>query len=237
MELEFLRLEVARKRQEIHGSKRESLTGKASTAEEEQSSSEEEDEGSSDYVDDLPVKAAAPRGPRMSVSAEVFGKFNKQEHYVPPVHKKTPEQEQSLRERMEQNFMFNTLNPKDKKAIIDAVLLVKKNAGEVVIKEGDDGDNFYLVEDGVLKCSKFLKPTDDKMTFLRDYQQGESFGELALLYNAPRAATIVCQSANCELWSLDRNTFNHIIKRAVQIKREKYDDFLEKVPILKMMQK
>ncbi len=67
--------------------------------------------------------------------------------------------------------------------------------------------------------------------------QGESFGELALLYNAPRAATIVCKSANCELWSLDRNTFNHIIKRAVQIKREKYDAFLEKVAILKMMDK
>ena len=40
-------------------------------------------------IDDLPIKAAAPRGPRMSVSAEVFGKFNKQEDYVPPVHKKT----------------------------------------------------------------------------------------------------------------------------------------------------
>jgi hypothetical protein len=36
---------------------------------------------------------------------------------------------------------------------------------------------------------------------------------------------------------LDRNTFNHIIKRAVQIKREKYDAFLEKVAILKMMDK
>ena len=133
--------------------------------------------------------------------------------------------------------MFNTLNPKDKKAIINAVLLVKKNAGDVIIKEGDDGDNFYLVEDGVLSCSKFLNPTDDKETFLREYMQGESFGELALLYNAPRAATIVCKSANCELWSLDRNTFNHIIKRAVQIKREKYDAFLEKVAILKMMDK
>ena len=96
MELEFLRLEVARKKQEMYGSNRVSIAGRASTAEEEEQSSSE-GEGSSDYVDDLPVKAAAPRGPRMSVSAEVFGKFNKQEHYVPPVHKKTPEQEQSLR--------------------------------------------------------------------------------------------------------------------------------------------
>lgn len=58
-----------------------------------------------------------------------------------------------------------------------------------------------------------------------------------MLYNAPRAATITCKSETCELWSLDRSTFNNIIKRAVQKKREKYDEFLEKVEILKCMEK
>lgn len=72
---------------------------------------------------------------------------------------------------------------------------------------------------------------------MKEYQPGESFGELALLYNAPRAATIICKSEICELWSLDRNTFSYIIKSAVQKKREKYDDFLEKVEILKCMEK
>jgi hypothetical protein len=86
MELEFLRAEVAKKRMEIYGTS-SSPAGRASTAGDDHSS---EDDGSSDYVDDLPVKAAASRGPRMSVSAEVFGKFNKQQEYVPPVHKKTP---------------------------------------------------------------------------------------------------------------------------------------------------
>lgn len=214
MELEFLRAEVAKKRMEIYGTKSVSPAGRASTAGDDPQSSDD-DSGEDEVLDDLPVKAAAARGPRMSVSAEVFGKFNKQQEYVPPVHKKTPEQERSLRERMEQNFMFNTLNPKDKKAILDAVTLVTKNAGDVIIKQGDDGDNFYLVENGLLKCSKFLNPTDQQETFLRDYKQGESFGELSLLYNAPRAATIVCSSPSCSLWSLDRNTFNHIIKRAV----------------------
>ena len=60
-----------------------------------------------------------------------------------------------------------------------------------------------------------MKPIDKEETFLKEYQQGESFGELALLYNAPRAATIICKSENCELWSLDRNTFTYIIKSAV----------------------
>lgn len=72
---------------------------------------------------------------------------------------------------------------------------------------------------------------------MKEYAPGESFGELALLYNAPRAATITCKSAKAELWSLDRNTFNHILKTAVQKKREKYDDFMEKVDILKNLER
>jgi cAMP-dependent protein kinase regulator len=151
----------------------------------------------------------------MSVSAEVFGKFNKQEDYIPPVHDKSEEQIKAIKQKMENNFMFSTLNPKDKKKILDAVLPMTKKAGDVIIKQGDDGDNFYLVEQGTLTCTKLINPDDKEETFLKEYVPGESFGELALLYNAPRAATIVCKSATCELWSLDRNTFNHIIKTAV----------------------
>jgi cAMP-dependent protein kinase regulator len=87
-----------------------------------------------------------------------------------------------------------------------------------------------------LNCTKKFDLANDTETFLKEYQPGESFGELALLYNAPRAATIVCKS-DAQLWSLERGAFNAIIKTAVQKKREKYDDFLENVEILKCMEK
>jgi len=54
------------------------------------------------------------------------------------------------------------------------------------------------------------------------------------LYNAPRAATVkVVEPAT--LFSLDRETFNHIVKDAAVKKREKYDEFLSKVELLTTM--
>lgn len=50
----------------------------------------------------------------MSVSAEVFGKFNVEQKYVPPVHKKSEDQKNAIRDKMSKNFMFSCLNPKDK---------------------------------------------------------------------------------------------------------------------------
>jgi cAMP-dependent protein kinase regulator len=69
---------------------------------------------------------------------------------------------------------------------------------------------------------------------LKTYQPGEAFGELALLYNAPRAATIVAKTDSV-CWELDRATFNHIVKDAAQKKRDKYEDFLSSVEILQSM--
>lgn len=152
------------------------------------------------------------------------------------MYEKSEDQKVAIKQRMASNFMFASLNPKDKLAVLNAIQGVNMKTGDIVIKEGDDGDNFYLVESGELTCSKRLQKTDAADTYLKTYVPGESFGELALLYNAPRAATIVCKS-DSYLWSLERMTFNSIIKTAVQKKREKYDEFLEKVEILKMMDK
>ena len=69
-----------------------------------------------------------------------------------------------------------------------------------------------MVETGVLSCSK-LFPGKSEPTFLKKFNPGDAFGELALLYNAPRAATII-SDADSHLWSLDRGTFNAIVKGA-----------------------
>ena len=68
-------------------------------------------------------------------------------------------------------------------------------------------------------------------TFLKTYSQGELFGELALLYNAPRAATITAKTA-ATLYKLDWSTFNAYVKDQAQKKRETYEAALKQVKIL-----
>ena len=83
----------------------------------------------------------------------------------------------------------------------------------------------YVLESGALDCTKVFAGNTEP-TFLKEYKPGEGFGELALLYNAPRAATITSKS-DYVCWKLDRDKFNNIVKDAAAKKREKYDNFLQ----------
>ncbi len=178
---------------------------------------------------------------RTSVSTEVYGQFNPKASFKPPKYDKTPELRAKIQKRLEEAFMFSSLNKEEFEIVIDAMQSVKVEKGKDIIKEGDDGDNLYVVESGVLECFKLFvtfyvkfQKGNTEPTMLKTYSPGESFGELALLYNAPRAATITAKD-NVELWCLDRNTFNHIVKDAAAKKREIYDEFLSKVKILQNM--
>lgn len=86
------------------------------------------------------------------------------------------------------------------------MLKKEKKEGEKIINQGEEGDEMYLIQEGKLSCSKFLEDPNSE-THLRNYVDGESFGELALLYNLPRAANIRA-TTNCTLWSINRKIFN-----------------------------
>lgn len=124
--------------------------------------------------------------------------------------------------------MFMGLDDKELQIVIDAMDEKNVNAGDIVINEGEPGDDLYVVEQGKLACSKVINGAEQH---LKNYEAGDVFGELALLYNAPRAATIKSVEGS-QLWVLDRSTFNHIVKDASQKKRAKYEQFLATVPIL-----
>ena len=104
---------------------------------------------------------------------------------------------------------------------------------ENVITQDETGDCLYIVEKGNLDCKKHFTE-DDEVKYLKTYISDESFGELALLYNSLRAATIKTKT-NCVLWVLDRETFNNILKDYAQKKREKYKNFLNYVYIFSII--
>ena len=178
---------------------------------------------------------------RSSVCAEVYGFFNKKENFIPKLVPKSPKEIERITNKINQNILFSSIkerdfllqykNEKDLNNVINAMeeKIVKKD--EVVIRQGENGDVLYLLETGKLDCFKKFGQ-EEKDTFLKNYFPGEAFGELALLYNAPRAATIIA-SEDSKMWSLDRETFNHIVKDASMKRREMYEKFLKSVEILK----
>ena len=80
--------------------------------------------------------------------------------------------------------------------ILDAMEERHVNNNEVVIQQGDDGDNFYIIESGTYDI--LIGEPGNKVG---QYNDSGFFGELALMYNMPRAATIKAVS-NGTLWSL-----------------------------------
>lgn len=94
----------------------------------------------------------------------------------------------------------------------------------MIITQGEYGDTVYYIESGKLEC--YIKKDNEEPKCVKKYQEGDTFGELALLYNTVRAASIIA-STDCVLWELDRETFNNIVRDAAFKKRQKYVKFLQ----------
>ena len=232
-ELESLRLQV-KKYREMEESKEED---QETPKEDIQSESDDEDDVDPE-IDNIvskrisnPIMKKMSCIPRSGVSAEVYGVFHKKENFVAKVVSKTQEQIQRIKTSVIHSFLFGNLDPKDLEVVINAMEEKVFEKGENIINQGEKGDCLYFVEEGKLNCYK-KKASEQSPKLVKEYGPGDTFGELALLYNAPRAATITAESDKVITWVLDRETFNHIVKEAAQKKREKYENFLKKVEIL-----
>lgn len=100
----------------------------------------------------------------------------------------------------------------------------KVKAGEDVIRQGDIGDNFYIVESGLFSV---LVEGKGEVT---QVEPGQSFGELALMYNQPRQATVRAL-ADSIIWGLDGATFRKVIIDISYKRRLFHKDLLSKVPL------
>lgn len=168
------------------------------------------------------------RGRRTSVSAESMAPTN-DKNYVKIIIPKTSEQRKRIEVSISNNFLFKNLDEEQYTDVINAMTEKRIEKGVTIIKQGGIGDFFYVVETGTLDV--FVAKNNNQPIKVTDYGPGGSFGELALMYNAPRAATIIATSDSV-LWALDRITFRKILMENTSRKRKMYEIFLEEVPLL-----
>jgi len=109
--------------------------------------------------------------------------------------------------------------------------------GTVILKEGDlNADYFYVVASGSFEVTKVPDGASaekhvGRCNSIATLQKGTSFGELALLYFSPRAATITA-TANSEVFVLARQQFKEIITKSQTDIAGTYIKYLDKVSIL-----
>uniref|UniRef100_A0A3B3TMW4 Protein kinase cAMP-dependent type II regulatory subunit beta n=1 Tax=Poecilia latipinna TaxID=48699 RepID=A0A3B3TMW4_9TELE len=161
--------------------------------------------------------------------AEAFNPDEDEDDKEPRVtHPKTDEQRQRLQEACRDILLFKNLDPEQISQVLDAMFEKFCTEGEHIIDQDDDGDNFYVIESGTFNI--FVK-IEGAEKLVGSYDNKGSFGELALMYNTPRAATIIATSPGA-LWCLDRLTFRRIIVKNNAKKRKMYEAFIETLPLL-----
>ncbi|ORZ14398.1 cyclic nucleotide-binding-like protein [Lobosporangium transversale] len=191
------------------------------------SGSESDDE---DPDEPSPLLAMPPnymRGRRTSVSAESM--VPNHQNYVKVVIPKTEEQRRRIEASISNNFLFKNLDEDQHEDVVNAMTEKRFHRGDNVIEQGAVGDFFYVVETGTLDV--FVAKHGNPAEKVFEYGPGGSFGELALMYNGPRAATVTATS-DVVLWALDRITFRRILMENTSRKRRMYEAFLETVPLL-----
>jgi hypothetical protein len=103
--------------------------------------------------------------------------------------------------------------------------------GTKLIEQGSLGQIFYVVETGNFDI--FVRSGDEKKKDsgkkVASCGVGTSFGELALMYNAPRAATVE-STEECRVWGISRYAYRQILTNINVHKMDEYEEFLRGVP-------
>jgi MFS family permease len=101
--------------------------------------------------------------------------------------------------------LFRGLNPGSLEVAMRAASVVPMSAGDVIIHQGDVADRFYVIAEGRVEVTQ-VAPEGGQQKVLRQEAEGEFFGEIGLLSNVPRTATVTALTDG-KLVALDRDPF------------------------------
>ncbi|KAL2083332.1 hypothetical protein ACEWY4_021105 [Coilia grayii] len=163
------------------------------------------------------------RTKRQAISAEPTA-FDIQQlsHVTLPFYSKSPKSKELIKEAILDNDFMKNLEMSQIQEIVDCMYPVEYGKDSCIIKEGDVGSLVYVMEEGKVEVTKEgLK--------LCTMGPGKVFGELAILYNCTRTATVKTL-VKVKLWAIDRQCFQTIMMRTGLIKHSEYMEFLKSVP-------
>jgi cAMP-dependent protein kinase regulator len=127
------------------------------------------------------------------------------DQFVPPVYEKSKTDFNQIAEALQDNFVFENLNFTDEQKLIKAFEKMQVHKGQKIIKQGDQGDYFYVISEGKVRFEVSGKVVGTA-------EAGKSFGELSLLYTSPRAASVIAESNPTVLFRVDQKTFRYVME-------------------------
>ncbi|KAL4623062.1 cGMP-dependent protein kinase 1-like isoform X1 [Arapaima gigas] len=164
-----------------------------------------------------------PRTKRQAISAEPTGLDPSQ---LPDValtsYSKSKVSQELIRKALLENDFMKHLEVGQISTIIDCMHPTTISQGCCVIKEGDDGSLVYVLEEGKVEVSK----NSQKLCTMGP---GRAFGELAVLYNCTRTATVTALT-DIKLWAINRQSFQTIMMRAGVMRHTQNMELLRSVP-------
>jgi cAMP-dependent protein kinase regulator len=135
--------------------------------------------------------------------------------FTPPVHPKEVLDVELIKEALNKNFVFDEISDDDLMPFIDAFESVSFSGGDFIVKQGDPGSYFYIVNQG--KVRFYVEEEEVSVA-----SRGDSFGEVALLYTCPQAASVMVTEDGVSVFRVGHMVFRSILKmRTEKLDREK----------------
>jgi len=128
---------------------------------------------------------------------------------------------------LKQHFLFSKLHDYELEDVIDTMMDEYFEEGENIMTEGDAGDKFYVLETGNVE----ILIQDNVVGHM---SHGSSFGDLALMYNSPRSATI-CASSDCTCWTLEKHFFRQAMVTSSSNQTGNLSAFLGKLKLFESL--
>ncbi|CAG9323317.1 unnamed protein product [Blepharisma stoltei] len=140
---------------------------------------------------------------------------------------KTSRDKELINTALNKHFIFTSLADENRGIIIERMKHYTLGPGELVFEQDQPGNTFFIIASGkvdVLISRKKVKVLGP----------GDSFGELALLHDSPRSATIQT-TERTTLWGLDRKTFRHAVETVNAQNYQENKRFIESVPLFHIL--